>query len=730
MKAVVKSCVTAIALMMGGGGILTPSLHADETTTGTCHEYRADDYAYDVGDYVQDGLVAMYDGIRNDGRDLPHNPNLDGWNNLATNAAGEVTGPHLTFVRQEGDTSRWINNNAYAFNRMSYAKMTDALVYSGGENDNKNFTVQLVLDIDLDVQNVAGSHAYLAENISVGKNIATRKSSQNGKQVFWLSSFGSNGAFADKSTWDGKYITGIVTADKIYLSYEANYGQGNDRAYKGASASGHAWVVGGSTASSNGGYAKGLYHSVRFYNRALTEAELAHNRMVDEARFRMKPNVLVQTSVPGVEAKEKSGRYRVEGVYEFKAEPVRVANRIYAPSGYTVEVWDATSGAWGAAEIVTFDGTGETAYTYDASNAQNVRLTWQWELAGGLRTATGDVDDYVRNGLVAHYDGIRNAGRKSDHNPSATVWTNLVENGPHLDFTLKTDAADTDEIGGWSNDGTAYEFKGASYARMNRVLAGDLPPFGTDGARKEIEMTFEAALAIDIAAQGATTRSYLTANVDTSDVGMYTRSSGSYKQIAWFLPFARPNGFTGGSSWDGKYITGIVTADKAYLSYDTTYGSSIDRNTYLAGISYQWAIGGSNKNGCSIGLYHSIRFYNRALSEAELVWNREIDEIRFRGAAATTNVIVATTLAGAEGNELSGAYFVKGTWTFTAPEKVVVDGENVPLTGWKAETLNADGSVLSKRTGEGGSFPYNAATDGLVRLTWRYGGKGLCIIIR
>jgi len=36
-----------------------------------------------------------------------------------------------------------------------------------------------------------------------------------------------------------------------------------------------------------------------------------------------------------------------------------------------------------------------------------------------------DVGDYVRDGLVLNYDGIRNAGPNAAHDPNATTWVNL-----------------------------------------------------------------------------------------------------------------------------------------------------------------------------------------------------------------------------------------------------------------------------------------------------------------
>ena len=45
-----------------------------------------------------------------------------------------------------------------------------------------------------------------------------------------------------------------------------------------------------------------------------------------------------------------------------------------------------------------------------------------------------DVGDYVQDGLLLHYDGIRNAGATAGHDPNATVWKNLGSGGAAYDY--------------------------------------------------------------------------------------------------------------------------------------------------------------------------------------------------------------------------------------------------------------------------------------------------------
>ena len=62
---------------------------------------------YDVGDYVQDGLVVHLDGIRNVGANAPHNPKSTIWVNLAdaNNPANIVS----------NSSSGWRNGSGYYF---------------------------------------------------------------------------------------------------------------------------------------------------------------------------------------------------------------------------------------------------------------------------------------------------------------------------------------------------------------------------------------------------------------------------------------------------------------------------------------------------------------------------------------------------------------------------------------------------------------------------------------
>ena len=119
----------------------------------------------------------------------------------------------------------------------------------------------------------------------------------------------------------------------------------------------------------------GTIHALRVYKRALSDAELEQNRIVDEARFFGNPpesNVVVVDA--GGEQAER-GAYKVNGTWTFTATTVLGDNNEVKPvKGYTLETWN------GSAWIRSGSGRSDS-YTYTAGGGK-VRLTWNALPAG------------------------------------------------------------------------------------------------------------------------------------------------------------------------------------------------------------------------------------------------------------------------------------------------------------------------------------------------------------
>ena len=190
----------------------------------------------------------------------------------------------------------------------------------------------------------------------------------------------------------------------------------------------------------------------------MSEDEIVRNRMVDQVRFfgeMPESNIVVVADAPaGFEGLEPAGIY-IATNWTFRAglRTVTSGGRDYVPDGYFLEEWDATAGGWKVAEVVvnasTWTCPAETPYV-------TRRLTWRWKVARGLRTVEDYMPgDYVQEGLVLHYDGIRNAGVEAPHDPNATIWKDLSPSGIDAVYIPNGNNA-----GGWQDDGYLFASNG------------------------------------------------------------------------------------------------------------------------------------------------------------------------------------------------------------------------------------------------------------------------------
>ena len=125
--------------------------------------------------------------------------------------------------------------------------------------------------------------------------------------------------------------------------------------------------------------------------------------------------------------------------------------------------------------------------------------------------------------------------------------------------------------------------------------------------------------------------------------------------------------------------------------------------------------GGTSQYG--IGTIKNFRYYDRVLTEEELVRNRQVDSARYFGALAVTNVVVAVEEGSGittnnDGDTAPGAYFVEGEYTFSA-----TGGAGL---GYRLYTPDGNGGWQAyKSFPEEKTFTYTTGTSpALVKLEW------------
>ena len=606
---------------------------------------------YDESNYVTNGLELFLDGICNAGSGVPHDQAAKTWVNLGTSGA---TGNGALTKGSDGDQGHW-TDDGYSFAGLS--KFVSSLTYT------KTYTMQILTDmVQNDQYDPNATTIYLSSGSQARFALATYnqyvylRTQNNGND--------SNLRFTiNKSTPIG-YITAMQDNDGKWASVFQGTQKSSQRNYDGDmdDLSLSAIAIGG-WGGGAGQYMKGTIKSFRYYpDKILTDAELAQNRKVDNYRFfGIVPvtNVLVQSTYSYLEGYDKCGPYEVDESYTFAA-PTTVTgpNGIeYACDGYIVEFQDGID--WTNATHHT-----GTSYLYN-TNAGTVRLTWKWKATSGLRTAHDySFDDLSQAGLALHYDGFLNQGVGVDRSTDSTTWVNLGSR-PGMDLTRRNSDGYSPS---WGEKGHVFpgyslfessasvpwpttfsaqvlvdaKFSDNTHVSGNYIAAQTWKYFGMqiDGPRKVGR--FNAQAKEDYAKR---------ANYAAEDgIDYMTAIHDAKSKTAVVFPGTKAP--TGGSVTDG------------YMHFDTFTG--VENNKFRLG---GW--GGGTDAQCLVGTIYTFRYYDRVLTEEEIVRNRNVDSVRYFGELGVTNVVMAFD-AGSPGITVAGnlntntAYFVEGEYTFTA----------------------------------------------------------------
>ena len=673
----------------------------------------------------QSNLVGHFDGIRNAGADLPHDPATRTWKNLASG----YPDAKFYYCSAESSDGYWnAAGNGFFFD----GKEAAALV-SPGIDIGKTFTFQLVTDIDLTKQhtkNTTGSAGYkgqyptyLTSNTADNGFYSNNSGSTTSKTLIFKQNDGTAGWVSASTrpsiaTWGGKYATGIVGTGMSYLFEGTALANGQTCSNnKSIGARPYSWA---GNSSSNDRFIYGTYHAVRMYNAVLTEDDVAWNRVVDEVRFRgvvTNGTVFVASNRIGAEGTETSGQYYVNGSHTFTAPTsVTIDGCVYTNAGYKLEYYNLTQKRW------VFDSVVDSAsfsYTNCVANT-GARITWNWRLASGVKKI--DADDYVSGGLRLHFDGIRNAGFGVAHDSSATTWKNL---GDGSDAVL-TEVSAERGMGSWAANG--YDFTGGSC-------------FET---LSELTLTHQATIqfAVEYNASRQIVRwpSFFSAKLDSDRFLAYT-----YTPLAGTGTDNRGDHLRFNSSpitdlsfglqpWDGRLVTQIIDYNRASNSDTANYGWQTGR--YKADVgTYKYGIGAGRGSASHrldrayLGVYHAFRLYDRVLTEAEIAHNLEIDNMRYyAGASRSTEVNLVEVAVESPGGVVSvdekGCWILRGdgaSKSFTAPATVTVGNNTYSCTGYRIETWNA-----TKRMWESPVETASTTMAELIsananrRLTWLY----------
>ena len=332
-------------------------------------------------------------------------------------------------------------------------------------------------------------------------------------------------------------------------------------------------------------------------------------------------------------------------------------------------------------------------------------------LAGGSPCFAGllyEPSNYAARGnLLLQLDGIRNVGMTKSHDGNAATWVDLAA-GNSVSFGNKTGSGVVSE---WTDDG--YVFGGGEIGRLaNNINFGNA---------FTIQLVYDA----DKSNQAATYPFFFDCG-GSDNCGIYTYKVDTNNQLIFRVKAVSGVGDANIKPYTGRHFYATALYDKGKSSVFETETGTVTAGTTTTSVGSRavtvggrWSGTASDNDRYLTGTIKAVRVYNKVLSAEELSQNRALDEVRFFAGIPVTNVVVATAVAGLEGNEESGAYaYDEDGYTFTAPKKATKDGANYACTGYTLETWNGTGwSAPVRYQSTSCSLSDTAAK---VRLTWQW----------
>lgn len=422
-------------------------------------------------------------------------------------------------------------------------------------------------------------------------------------------------------------------------------------------------------------------------------------------------DVVVAENAHGLEGVEPAGPYTVNDNHTFSATNLTVGPISWAPVGYSIEKWDADNGGW---NYFKTERGNTFAYTNNAENGR-MRLTWLWSQTGNVRQY--GVGDYIQTtGLIGHFDGIYNAGRKAAHSAGASTWVDLTGK-----FNLTRSGTSGFSADSWVANGSTF-YTGSSAGPRDALIAGKFT----------LEMMISSP---EIGSSSYGTWVFLGNNNDRQ-LCVDMRSANSQN------PLIQGIQYLGGNSWNNdavvadsggaktkwntrQYIAVVCDGNTANGYYD---GANLFHSMTVAGVTPSLKDVGvgvrvndkGNKliNGAEIC---AIRMTSQALEDWQLEHNSAVDHARFCHNVTVVNGAIGETGVNGASSAPDGDYdLVSGTWTITADDIVPPGAYYAPkLT---IETLTDGAWVVTDEQEFVNSYTVDkdAIGNGRIRLTWTW----------
>jgi hypothetical protein len=618
-------------------------------------------------DYVALGnLVLHYDGINNTGLgDQAHSSNTGTWKNISPKT---TTKSDLDLTVQNPSGSTWVDKgyeigaSASTYFQTTSGTSSDALFADAGLGDANNSGC---------LQPVGGCARTFEVIFKTPSNWSSNNWNQNPwqglagygvcsrDQLFGISFVGGlynpiNGCYADAkiSYADAKNNFPAITQSSQLITSSFSYAGGvmntNSKGFingveltatKGLAflegnntlntPSNQQFLVGARAYGDRASNAKGFtIESVRLYNKVLTPEEIDKNATIDKARFLSPP----QVTVGGLPCTNITLNSTKAISCDAPAQSAGSKNVTVSYDGLEVSLPNA----------ITYRATTVSSNTPNVGPAStSTTLT-----LNGTNFPYASASDYVQNGLVLQYDAIDNTGLGDRrHSNSPTTWANISPNTHGFALT-KTGSASA-----WSSNGWNVGSVAGNYYATTDSLDGTLP---SGSSARTMEVVYDTpenwtswnGSHYGLAGYGSSSNqkmfsmSYHTTfnplNGYYADVAIPNPSSHFPQLFQSSQPITAGFRYNGGQISDASgniigasgFVNGVDALYSGDLQYNGTAAVSLNTDMsrpFTVG-SRTSGEGAANARGFTM---HSVRLYNRALSDDELIQNYIVDKDRF-----------------------------------------------------------------------------------------------------
>ena len=666
MRTIIRACIACIAM----AGAMTCAA------------------AINSRSYVQQGLVAQYDGINNVGHDAAHSDNAATWVNLAGDTALDGTVDSNVVWGEDGWAVLTKCNPITVGNALSQITGTGTFTIqfackpqTGANGGRQCFFSQY---------NASNSFGLEHNGTAVGGSIRLYCSGQASTSPV---PGGESLVSMANSVVAGKWVSASVTSDNGLrdVTFYTNLVACGERHYKTSKNLNKNCpsVIGGEPYVNARDMAfRGTYNALRVYDRVLTEEEIKINAAIDAVRFNganwndypeladysfdgngnLQAN-FIATAAAGGSVKIDGGAASATAAATFAYGSAAQTHTFTAVpgSGYAFCGWIGDTDAIAEGSFVSAEIT--------VSSARAVSLTAVFKAAPRGLTSLS----YVTKGLVALYDGIDNAGYGT-HNPNATTWADLTGNG---------------------NDGTcASEL---SWNASSWSVSGNCKPvtlgYGISAVTASGEYTVQFACTPERHNVRECFFSQYASGLNS--IGIEHNASGVTAGYLRFYSNAEGSGFLAQTNpfLANEWAQGSITVSNGTKNIGFWKDGTLLQNSAFSGGKKTYkdecasVIGGEPNTGRDMafrGTYNAFRLYDRALTADEINVNAAVDAIRFNGASASSY-----TLSGGYSFASDGTLMVDVSATASAGGKVAL-ADSGAFASSVNQSVNQCGAELAR----------------------------------